>query len=83
MKEIFLLKFPQSKETTQVECNIFSVRSIAAKYLKEQPEIKGNVCYICRYEDEEVIAVVFMTDFMQIRFFIEDDSTEDVPKMID
>lgn len=83
MMNTYLFKFPQSKETTQVTCSPFSVRKIAAKFLKEQCELKGCVCYVCNYSDEEVVAVVFLNESNKIKFFIEDDSEEQVRTIIE
>ena len=77
-KKEFIFVFPQSGETITKEMNPLAVKDAAIKYLKTQNEVRGDIC-IVKDAKENVIAMGYVSDSMNVSFFTsEDDTVNDI-----
>ena len=76
-KQEFIFVFPLSGETITKVMNPLAVKDAAIKYLKNQNEVRGDICIIKDSKDN-VIAMGYVSDNMKISFFTEDETVNDI-----
>lgn len=81
-KQEFKFVFPMSGDTTTKNLNPLAIKETAIRYLKGQSEIRGDVCIIFNSHNE-VVAMAYLNDNMEVSFFTEDESVNDIVSLID
>lgn len=81
-KQEFKFVFPMSGDTTTKNLNPLAIKETATRYLKGQSEIRGDVCIIFNSHNE-VVAMAYLNDNMEVSFFTEDESVNDIVSLID
>lgn len=81
-KQEFRFIFPMSGDETTKNLNPLAIKETAIRYLKVQSEIRGDICII-KNSHKEVVAMAYLNDDMQVSFFTEDESVNEIVSLCD
>lgn len=76
-KQKFTFYFPLSGEKITKEYNLLAVKDATIKYLRNQSEVRGDICLVSD-EKGEIVAMAHIDEHLKVKFFTEDDSVSDI-----